>query len=71
MVWRSTITGKNDAMTKKFTRYLLYLDREVILSPLLQQLLQQVVESLCVVETRVLWEHLTLGIRHLDKSRIT
>ena len=71
MVWRCTITEKKRWDVITFTRHLLYLNSKVILSPLLQQLLQQVVESLCIVKARVLWEHLTLGVRHLDKRQIT
>ena len=43
---------------------------EVVLSPLLQQFLQQVVEPFRVVEAGVLGELLTVLIWHLEKKRI-
>ena len=48
----------------------LYLNGEVVLSSLLQQFLQQVIEPLRVVKTSVLGEQLNVFIWHLGKNLI-
>ena len=57
---------------KRLTKSLhsLEVNGEVVLSPLLQQFLQQVVEPFRVVKAGVLGELLTVFIWHLEKKRI-
>ena len=68
---RTTVTGTNNPIIKRsldLTLRLLDLDCEVVLPPLLQQFLQQIVESLGIVQTRVLGENLALRIRDLTRE---
>ena len=68
----STVTENRCSQEKVIIESLhsLNLNGEVVLSPLLQQFLQQVVEPLRVVKTRVLGEQLNVLIWHLGRNLI-
>ena len=66
--WRTLGCQKIKRLTESL--HSLEVNGEVVLSPLLQQFLQQVVEPFRVVEAGVLGELLTVLIWHLEKKRI-